>query len=178
MLNQSRNSVSTPLTWLDIMSIRSASRLEEYSETLTDLRYHLLSWTTLLEYVQVGPPFSNQVLQTLSVLVRKVPPISAGKKFQPRIVIVGTTNNKAVLQDLGLVRRFQVSMSVPMVRRASEISAVMHAVSRQDLEMIGKSVDFPLGIKNLLVVIEAASQNENRVVTADEFMKCLATYTV
>jgi vesicle-fusing ATPase len=51
----------------------------------------------LLEYVAIGPRFSNAVLQTLLVLLKKQPP--AGRK----LFVVGTSS-------LGLV--MQVSQSV------------------------------------------------------------------
>jgi vesicle-fusing ATPase len=50
----------------------------------------------LLEYVAIGPRFSNAVLQTLLVLLKKQPP--AGRK----LFVVGTTGLGMVIQVGGV----------------------------------------------------------------------------
>lgn len=46
----------------------------------------------LLEFVAIGPRFSNGILQTLLVLLKKVPPQSR------RLLIIGTTSAATVMQ--------------------------------------------------------------------------------
>ncbi len=56
----------------------------------------------LLEYVAIGPRFSNAVLQTLMVLVKRIPP--PGKK----LMVIGTTSSGEVLQSMDLSAAFNV----------------------------------------------------------------------
>lgn len=58
----------------------------------------------LLEYVPIGPRFSNAVLQTLLVLVKRMPP--PGRK----LFVVGTTSNGDVLSSMDLTSAFQVCL--------------------------------------------------------------------
>ena len=50
----------------------------------------------LLEYVAIGPRFSNIILQTLLVLIKKVP--TPGHK----LVVIGTTSQGDVVESMGL----------------------------------------------------------------------------
>jgi vesicle-fusing ATPase len=59
----------------------------------------------LLEYVPIGPRFSNAVLQTLLVLVKRMPP--PGRK----LFVVGTTCNGHVLSIMDLSSAFQVMLT-------------------------------------------------------------------
>jgi vesicle-fusing ATPase len=52
----------------------------------------------LIEYIRIGPRFSNLLLQTLSVYIKKLPP-KKGKKM----LIIGTTSSASQLEELGLV---------------------------------------------------------------------------
>jgi vesicle-fusing ATPase len=129
----------------------------------------------LLEYVRIGPRFSNQVLQTLLVLVKRIPP-----NRRSRIMIIGTTASGALLDDLSLREAFQVVVKAPLVHGSKDITRVFKElncnIADKDLEMISNSIDFPMGIKKLLMVIEMASQTPGRLITYDEFMRCLTDY--
>ncbi len=50
----------------------------------------------LLEYVAIGPRFSNVVLQALLVLIKKMPP------FGRKLLIIGTTSAGDVSESMGL----------------------------------------------------------------------------
>ncbi|CAB1337973.1 unnamed protein product [Coregonus sp. 'balchen'] len=54
----------------------------------------------LLDYVPIGPRFSNLVLQALLVLLKKPPP--KGRK----LLIIGTTSRKDVLQEMEMLDAF------------------------------------------------------------------------
>lgn len=128
----------------------------------------------LLEYVRIGPRFSNVVLQTLLVLIKRVPP-----NQKTRLLIVGTTSSGHLLDDLTLREAFQVCLSAPMVQGSEEIRTVFKesgvSVPSKDLDLICNAINYPVGIKTLLLVIEMASQYEGGVVTFDNFMKCMET---
>ena len=51
----------------------------------------------LIEYVHLGPRFSNPVLQALLVLIKKAPP-TQGRK----LMVVATTSMKENMEELGL----------------------------------------------------------------------------
>ena len=49
----------------------------------------------IIEFIEIGPRFSNLILQALLVSLKKIPP-----KQDHRILIIGTTNRANVLKDL------------------------------------------------------------------------------
>ena len=55
----------------------------------------------LVEYVRLGPRFSNAVLQALMVLIKKIPP-TEGRK----LMIVATTSQRNAMEELGLMDVF------------------------------------------------------------------------
>lgn len=74
----------------------------------------------ILDYVNIGPRFSNAILQTLSVLLRKAP--APGH----RLLILCTTNNGMLVNELGLGACFDARLSVPTVDSEDEFNAVLH----------------------------------------------------
>uniref|UniRef100_A0A8C7IQ93 Vesicle-fusing ATPase n=1 Tax=Oncorhynchus kisutch TaxID=8019 RepID=A0A8C7IQ93_ONCKI len=63
----------------------------------------------LLDYVPIGPRFSNMVLQALLVLLKKTPP--KGRK----LLIIGTTSRKEVLQEMEMLDAFSTTIHVPNI---------------------------------------------------------------
>merc|ERR1712045_499287 len=78
----------------------------------------------IIDYVPIGPRFSNTVLQTLLVLLKKPPP-DEGRK----LLIIGTTSVPHVLEDLGLTQAFSLSQSINLLQEPSEIAEVLGAAS-------------------------------------------------
>jgi len=109
----------------------------------------------LLEYVPIGPRFSNQVLQTLMVCIKRVPP-SEGRK----IMVIATTSNLRVLQDMDMKTSFKVIARVPLVETADAVRRVFEAMQVKaegsDLDRMIKDCTVPIGIKQLIEVIEMA----------------------
>lgn len=62
----------------------------------------------LLEYAPVGPRFSNAVLQTVLVLLKRAPPNGKSK-----LMVIATTSSLSVLKDLDLGQAFNVAAHVP-----------------------------------------------------------------
>ena len=75
----------------------------------------------LLEYVAIGPRFSNSVLQTLLVLLKKQPP--KGRK----LLVLGTTSAGAVMEDMEVSTTFNVVLNVPKLKEP-EIMTVLKAL--------------------------------------------------
>jgi len=65
----------------------------------------------LIEFIHIGPRFSNSVLQALLVLIKKRPP-NANRK----LMIIGTTSMKNILQELEVVDCFNVCLNMPSLK--------------------------------------------------------------
>jgi vesicle-fusing ATPase len=129
----------------------------------------------LLDYVRIGPRFSNAVLQTLLVLIKRNPP-----NAKSRIIILGTTNSGHLLDDFSLREAFQVSLQAPLVEGPEQITKVFKElnvnVSDSNLATIAHSIEFPIGIKKLLLAIEMASQSGGNEITPENFAQSLSDY--
>jgi vesicle-fusing ATPase len=70
----------------------------------------------LLEYVSIGPRFSNTMLQTMLVLLKKPPP-TEGRK----LLLIGTTSAPHLLEQMSFRNAFNVVLEVPQVKTGDEI---------------------------------------------------------
>jgi vesicle-fusing ATPase len=132
-----------------------------------------------LEYAPIGPRFSNLVLQTLLVLIRKVPKAC-------RLLVIATTSIADRLEDLQLTQTFQVNLHVSQLQSATEVSAVLtnlnKNLSAQEVRGLAATVTQPIGIKQLMLVNEMAksesandAEREAGRITPGIFMECLNT---
>ena len=71
----------------------------------------------LLEYVRIGPRFSNLVLQTLLTCLKKQP--KSGK-----LTILATSSSIAVLEQLEMRDAFNVSFHVPTLQKAEALTVL------------------------------------------------------
>jgi len=128
----------------------------------------------IIDYVPIGPRFSNTVLQTLLVLLKKIPP-DEGR----RLMVIGTTSVPHLLEDLGLVQAFSLTQSVPLLDEPSQIEEVLCVaanMSKRDAADISAAIKEPIGIKNLLMVAEMAMQgSKTTTVNVSTFLECLHT---
>jgi len=109
----------------------------------------------ILQFVAVGPRFSNTILQALLVLIKRPPP--PGRK----LMVIGTTSNVSHMKMLGLPSVFLSTLHVPLLSRPAEISAVLKEVGTLRpavIEEIGQSAKDPIAIKRLLNVLETVRQ--------------------
>lgn len=128
----------------------------------------------IIDYVPIGPRFSNTVLQTLLVLLKKIPP-DEGR----RLLVIGTTSCPHLLEDLGLVQAFGLQQSIPLLDEPMQVVEVLRVaahMSERDARGIAKAITKPIGIKQLLMVAEMAKQgSEGGKVDTSVFMECLHT---
>ena len=128
----------------------------------------------IIDYVPIGPRFSNTVLQTLLVLLKKVPP-DDGR----RLLVIGTTSVPHLLEDLGLVQAFSLTQSISLLDEPAQIEEVLRVaahMSETDAASIAAAIKQPIGIKNLLMVAEMARQgSKSDAVGTAEFLECLHT---
>eukprot|EP00271_Cylindrocystis_brebissonii_P002917 TRINITY_DN13669_c0_g1_i1.p1 TRINITY_DN13669_c0_g1~~TRINITY_DN13669_c0_g1_i1.p1 ORF type:complete len:771 (-),score=140.62 TRINITY_DN13669_c0_g1_i1:299-2611(-) len=116
----------------------------------------------LLEYVSIGPRFSNLVLQTILVLVKRPPP--TGRK----VFVVGTTGlPDDVMRDLHLTKAFTTVLSVPTLA-SEDIRAVLQSLNVftppdvesavEALQSAVRGLGEEMTIRRLLMLIEMAAQ--------------------
>ncbi|OJD37180.1 vesicular-fusion protein sec18 [Diplodia corticola] len=118
----------------------------------------------LVDWVPIGPRFSNTVLVALKVLLGKQPP--KGR----RLLILATTTERSVLQQLDLFSRFDAEIPVPNVNSQRELGFILeesrafpssdqvkNAIDEIQATTGGSEVG--VGIKKILTGIETAKQD-------------------
>lgn len=117
----------------------------------------------LIEWVPIGARFSNAVLQTLMVHMRKTP--ANGR----RLLILATTTERRLLKDLDMYSSFNADIEVPTVNTYDELRHILErseTFTPQEIEgILGGiySIDddkkIGVGIKKILLGIETAKQD-------------------
>ncbi|KAL5836819.1 hypothetical protein ACOSQ3_013988 [Xanthoceras sorbifolium] len=109
----------------------------------------------LLEYVAIGPRFSNIISQTLLVLLKRLPP--KGKK----LLVIGTTSEVSFLESVGVCDAFAVTYNVPTLKTedAKKVLKQLNVFAEEDVDQAAEALnDMP--IKKLYMLIEMAAQGE------------------
>lgn len=111
---------------------------------------------TLINYVPIGPRFSNDILQMLIVNLNKKPP--GGR----RLLIIGTTSQYSVLKHMSLVENFTKTIEMKKITEISEVRAVFDEMNfmepqqrEQVLDQLSRYGDgrVEIGIKKLIQVM-------------------------
>ncbi|KAL3854364.1 hypothetical protein ACJMK2_013636 [Sinanodonta woodiana] len=114
----------------------------------------------LLDFVPIGPRFSNLILQALLALLKTSPP--DGHK----LLIIGTTSRKDVLQEMEILNVFHTLVHVSSITSSEHLINVVKnidAFSSNEVEQLKKKTNgksLCIGIKKLLVQIELVRQME------------------
>ncbi|XP_033110192.1 vesicle-fusing ATPase-like [Anneissia japonica] len=120
----------------------------------------------LLDYVPIGPRFSNIVLQSLLVLLKKQPP--KGRK----LLIIGTTSRKDVLNDMEMLPAFTKHVHVSNISTGKDVIKVLEHLTgcfkEEEIAQIAAKIQNKkvwVGIKRLVALVEMARQTSfpNRV---------------
>ncbi|TEB30055.1 vesicular-fusion protein SEC18 [Coprinellus micaceus] len=129
----------------------------------------------LIEWTPMGARFSNGVLQTLLVLLKRRPP--KGR----RLLIIATSSLRPILTDLGLDDTFDSEIRVPPITDLLALEHVLQEVELfpsdherqralrmlQDAGFTSRRGDFDsklqIGIKKLLSMVEMARQEPENV---------------
>ncbi|XP_065834902.1 vesicle-fusing ATPase-like [Oscarella lobularis] len=112
----------------------------------------------LIEFVAIGPRFSNIVVQTLLVLLKKLPPLGR------RLLVFGTTSQRDVLDQMGLIQAFNNVIHVSNISKCSELISALtdfDVFEASELDEIQKKVGKHrvwIGIKKVIVLSEMARQ--------------------
>ena len=118
----------------------------------------------IVEWVPIGPRFSNSVLQALMVLLGKDPP--KGR----RLLVLATTGERSVLQQLDLFTVFNSDIAVPNVSGYGELKHIVEQSgvfadpgrAIEELRDVTGSESVGVGIKKILLGIETAKQDPDR----------------
>ncbi|XP_022720468.1 vesicle-fusing ATPase-like [Durio zibethinus] len=109
----------------------------------------------LLEYVAIGPRFSNLISQTLLVLLKRLPP--KGKK----LLVIGTTSEVGFLDSVGICDAFSVTYHLPTLKTddAKKVLEQLNVFAEEDVSAAAEALnDMP--IKKLYMLVEMAAQGE------------------
>ncbi|KAG8689851.1 transport between ER and Golgi ATPase protein [Ceratobasidium sp. 423] len=119
----------------------------------------------LLDWVPIGPRFSNGVLQALMVLMAKRPP--AGK----RLLVIATTSIRPMLTDMQMSEVFDAELRISPISTLAALSKVFedvelfrspaeHREALNQLQIAGFGAEGKLniGVKKVLSIVEMARQ--------------------
>lgn len=126
----------------------------------------------LIEFTPSGNRFSNTILQTLLILLRKIPQAPC------RLMIIATSSIAHLLEDLQLTQAFNVTLHVSLLQNPAEFNAALRQYSnlpQTEIVNIARSITKPIGIKKLLMVLEMSTAESSEPVTRDRFLACLHT---
>eukprot|EP00924_Labyrinthula_sp_SR-Ha-C_P006140 maker-scaffold_54-snap-gene-1.27-mRNA-1 protein AED:0.01 eAED:0.01 QI:51/1/0.75/1/0.66/0.5/4/0/749 len=115
----------------------------------------------LIEFVHVGPRFSNGVLQTIKVLVNRLPP-----KENRKIMILASCGEDFCVEELGLGDVFSTVLSLNPVNNKEELIILLSDLHTGDVEVnkvdIGDICEenevFPIGVKTVVNVFEMSKE--------------------
>jgi vesicle-fusing ATPase len=132
----------------------------------------------LLDYVSIGPRFSNTVLSALRNLLQKPPPKDR------RRVIFATTSERSVLASLNLLQYFTVQVAVPNVNTPAELVSVFQQrrvfTDTRTIDRIFAGLDHAtggreigVGIKRVIVALNRSSASDD---PPNRFIEIMSEY--
>ncbi|KAL6927147.1 transport between ER and Golgi ATPase protein [Hanseniaspora valbyensis] len=120
------------------------------------------SLESLIDWVPIGPRFSNNVLQVLKVYLKRKPPKDR------KLLIISTTTNYTVLKQLDLLNCFDNEIAIPNVSSYNDLDAILSATefpdeSRKTIDQLQTIIgdNLNIGIKKVLTNIETAKHDDN-----------------
>ncbi|AET41249.1 AAA family ATPase SEC18 Ecym_7426 [Eremothecium cymbalariae DBVPG len=118
---------------------------------------------TLVDWVPIGPRFSNNILQVLKVYLKRKPPNDR------RLLIISTTSAHSVLRQMDIQSCFDNEIAVPNISSIDEFNKVMIESNFLDdagrvyviNELAKLSPQLNAGIKRVLTNIETARYDDD-----------------
>jgi len=125
----------------------------------------------LLEYVAIGPRFSNAVLQTLLVLLQRAP-----SKVGNRLLVIATARQLSVLRELQLDEAFEVILKVPTLSTPEHVKKVFREKAPElkptEMDRIAAECPLPIAIRQLLTLMDMA-RDDRQLIDFDRFQTCV-----
>ncbi|KAK8808497.1 hypothetical protein WA158_008398 [Blastocystis sp. Blastoise] len=159
-----------------LLGCSDATKASKISAIFTDAYRSPLSMIILddlerlIEYVHLGPRFSNAVLQALLVLIKKPPP-TYGRK----LMVVATTSMADKMEELGLTDPFNVLLDIPVCDKADDLQRILEKmgdIEEDTIRQIVQRITEPIPVKQLLLIVEMARTETNNHITAESFIEC------
>ena len=123
----------------------------------------------LIEYIHVGPRFSNSILQAILVLIKRVPPYKCR-----RLLVIGTTSMVATLTELGVTSAFNMVKTMPILRTPEEVMTVLQNYAGDEVDKKNISeIALHVPIKDLLLTLETTVQKGQGKLNSEIFKLCL-----
>eukprot|EP00002_Diphylleia_rotans_P008015 TRINITY_DN1767_c0_g1_i1.p1 TRINITY_DN1767_c0_g1~~TRINITY_DN1767_c0_g1_i1.p1 ORF type:complete len:467 (+),score=110.84 TRINITY_DN1767_c0_g1_i1:1312-2712(+) len=125
----------------------------------------------IMEYVAIGPRFSNSILQTLLAVVKKPPP--KGRK----LMVIGTTSSSAVLKEMELYDCFDATLYLRNLKN-SEVRNVLAQTgffNAEDVDTCASYILQDISIKKLLMLVEMAREGEDKI-NPERFADCVIDF--
>lgn len=127
---------------------------------------------TLVDWVPIGPRFSNNILQVLKVYLKRKPP------HDRRLLIISTTSAHSVLKQMDILSCFDNEIAVPNISTVDEFNNIMlesdflDDPSRLQItkELLRMNSHLNIGIKKVLTNIETARHDADPVSELIELM--------
>jgi len=123
----------------------------------------------ILDWVPIGPRFSNTVLQTLLVLFKKPPPPNH------KVLILCTTTNRMVLEQMDMSDAFNAELYVQNIVDLNSVRKVVEELqifspteltrAIRMLQEAGVSDKVAIGVKKLMMICEMSRQDVDKVET-------------
>ena len=116
----------------------------------------------LLDYVPIGPRFSNAILQTLQVCIKRIPPNNRS------LLVLSTTSRRQLLDELDMADCFTAEVRVPQINSLDSVLIVLaesKLFSESDQAIIkaglskNETLSISISVKNLINLISLASQD-------------------
>lgn len=121
---------------------------------------------SLIEYVPIGPRFSNNILQVLKTLILKVPP--KGRK----LLIFVTTLSYSLVKNLDILGSFDNDLAIPNLTSVKDIYSILkhlnYGKGESDREYVAKKIQqylgdghLNIGVKKVLSDIETSKYTDD-----------------
>lgn len=123
----------------------------------------------IIDYVSIGPRFSNNVLQCLLILLKRSPPMGR------RLLVIGTTGLKDVLHEMGMLNTFMQNQHVAVLSKQEHLLTALNELeifNTNEMRRIKDStrnMSFRIGIKKLLMLAEFVRQVDQKE-RVDQFL--------
>lgn len=131
---------------------------------------------SLINYVPIGPRFSNEILQMLIVYLRKYPPNGR------RLLIIGTTSQYSALEHMNLVENFTAVINLRKIKSLEEVQKVFDDLNfltpPERLEVLSQlqelsTASLEISVKKLIQVIMNCKAVNSAVSTDDVAQKII-----
>ncbi|VDO10922.1 unnamed protein product [Brugia timori] len=125
----------------------------------------------LIEYCDVGDRYSNVILQTVKLILKKGEMLKVHVNLNNRLLVIATVTTECA-EKFGLQRYFSSLIEVPLLMKIDRIMPVIecaNVLNKADFEMLQECLihdanskqfsSYPVGIKSLLTTIELAKHS-------------------